>query len=184
MSKLSWAHPEFGSIIASSSFDRTVKIWEQAYPVRQAEAQPLGVNGSSGSAQAPPSNSRWVERAVLTDSRGTIRSIEFAPHHFGLKLVSCLICGTWRKLTINYPTPPLGNDILGQPTPDLRMSRTALPYDVATLGRTRCPRHPRPCLSSLPLPCTHRRSRHPHPVSRNVGSRYFSITSCTSPPAI
>ena len=27
VSKICWAHPEFGSIIASSSFDRTVKIW-------------------------------------------------------------------------------------------------------------------------------------------------------------
>ncbi|KAF8231012.1 WD40 repeat-like protein [Tricholoma matsutake] len=88
VSKLSWAHPEFGSIIASSSFDRTVKIWEQASLVRPAEAQPIGVNGSSGSAQSPPSNSRWVERAVLTDTRGTIRSVEFAPHHFGLKLAT------------------------------------------------------------------------------------------------
>jgi nucleoporin SEH1 len=107
VSRVSWAHPEFGSIIASSSFDRTVKIWEQASPVRQAEAQPMGVNGSSGSAQAPPSNSRWVERAVLTDSRGTVRSVEFAPHHFGLKLVSCGISNathSHQRLTIHFPT--------------------------------------------------------------------------------
>src|SRR6266576_2855372 len=29
VTKLSWAHPEFGSVLASSSFDRTVKIWEE-----------------------------------------------------------------------------------------------------------------------------------------------------------
>jgi nucleoporin SEH1 len=28
-----------------------------------------------------------VERAVLVDARGTVRAVEFAPHHFGLKLV-------------------------------------------------------------------------------------------------
>lgn len=33
------------------------------------------------------SPSRWVERAVLLDARGTVRAVEFAPHHFGLKLV-------------------------------------------------------------------------------------------------
>lgn len=33
------------------------------------------------------SSSRWVERAVLLDARGTVRAVEFAPHHFGLKLV-------------------------------------------------------------------------------------------------
>src|SRR6266576_1940668 len=30
ISKVCWAHPEYGTIIASSSFDRTVKIWEKA----------------------------------------------------------------------------------------------------------------------------------------------------------
>ena len=83
VSKVSWAHPEFGSIIASSSFDRTVKIWEQS-PV-----SPQEVNGTTASATHPPGtfSSRWVERAVLLDARGTVRAVEFAPHHFGLKVV-------------------------------------------------------------------------------------------------
>jgi len=29
VTKLSWAHPEFGSVLASSSFDRVVKVWEE-----------------------------------------------------------------------------------------------------------------------------------------------------------
>ncbi|TRM59024.1 WD40-repeat-containing domain protein [Schizophyllum amplum] len=32
VAKLSWAHPEFGSIIASASYDHSVKIWEQFAP--------------------------------------------------------------------------------------------------------------------------------------------------------
>lgn len=90
VSKLSWAHPEFGSIIASASFDRSVKVWEQASALgQQAPPQQLnGGNGSRNSAQSQSSTSRWVERAVLTDARGTVRAVEFAPHHFGLKLVS------------------------------------------------------------------------------------------------
>ncbi|KAF5370355.1 hypothetical protein D9758_006904 [Tetrapyrgos nigripes] len=83
VSKVSWAHPEFGSIIASSSFDRTVKIWEHS----PEAAQPPTVNGNSN-AQAQPSSSKWVERAVLLDARGTVRTVEFAPHHFGLKLAT------------------------------------------------------------------------------------------------
>ncbi|TFK39244.1 WD40-repeat-containing domain protein [Crucibulum laeve] len=86
VSKLSWAHPEFGSIIASGSFDRTVKIWEQASPMAQAESNVNGNNGAQPS--SGPSNSRWIERAVLPDARGTVRSVEFAPHHFGLKLAT------------------------------------------------------------------------------------------------
>ncbi|KAG6845009.1 hypothetical protein H0H87_001781 [Tephrocybe sp. NHM501043] len=89
VSKLSWAHPEFGSIIASSSFDRSVKVWEQTLPSGQSETsqQPTG-NGSGASTQSQASTSRWAERAVLTDARGTVRAVEFAPHHFGLKLAT------------------------------------------------------------------------------------------------
>lgn len=83
ISKLSWAHPEFGSIIASASFDRTVKIWEQA-AISQGDSQVNGTQPGGGSF-----NSRWVERAVLSDAKGTVRAVEFAPHHFGLKLVRC-----------------------------------------------------------------------------------------------
>ncbi|KAG5653850.1 hypothetical protein H0H81_009929 [Sphagnurus paluster] len=90
VSKLSWAHPEFGSILASSSFDRTVKVWEQVAPLGLADAgQQLNGGGSgSSAAQSQQTNSRWVERAVLTDARGTVRAVEFAPHHFGLKLAT------------------------------------------------------------------------------------------------
>ncbi|PPQ88570.1 hypothetical protein CVT25_009949 [Psilocybe cyanescens] len=85
VSKLSWAHPEFGSIIASSSFDRTVKIWEQTTAQSDSQ-QSNNVNGPSQN--HVPMNSRWTERAVLSDAKGTVRAVEFVPHHFGLKLVS------------------------------------------------------------------------------------------------
>lgn len=80
VSKLSWAHPEFGPILASSSFDRTVKIWEQTYS--EPESQANGAKSQNAS--------RWIERAVLVDAKATVRSVEFAPHHFGLKLVSAV----------------------------------------------------------------------------------------------
>ncbi len=80
ITKVAWAHPEFGTILASASFDRTVKVWEQT-SYSEPETQ---LNGSSGSLSA----SRWVERASLIDARGTVRWVEFAPQHFGLKLVS------------------------------------------------------------------------------------------------
>ncbi|KAF5380089.1 hypothetical protein D9615_006204 [Tricholomella constricta] len=87
VSRLSWAHPEFGSVIASSSFDRTVKVWEQVSPLGQPDSSQQ-LNGSGSSSQSQPPNSRWVERAVLTDARGTVRAVEFAPHHFGLKFAA------------------------------------------------------------------------------------------------
>ncbi len=67
--KVIWSHPEFGQLLATCSFDRTIKIWEEA------ENETMG------------SGRRWLERAKLGHARGTIQDIEFAPNHFGLKLV-------------------------------------------------------------------------------------------------
>ena len=79
---MSWAHPEFGTVLASGSFDRTVKVWEQT---SSADLEGPQTNGTRGSASS--SGARWTERAMLVDARGTVRAVEFAPAHFGLKLV-------------------------------------------------------------------------------------------------
>ncbi|KAF9446449.1 nuclear pore protein seh1, partial [Macrolepiota fuliginosa MF-IS2] len=84
VSKVCWAHPEFGSVLASSSFDRTAKVWEQAPPSALLDSQ-LG-NTTSGTQPQPIS--RWIERNVMAESKGTVRDIEFAPHYFGLKLAT------------------------------------------------------------------------------------------------
>ncbi|KAL5514312.1 hypothetical protein ACEPAG_2400 [Sanghuangporus baumii] len=76
ITKISWAHPVFGSILASGSFDRTVKIWEQ-----REDMPGTGPGATDG-------KSKWVERAVLLEAKGSVRSVEFAPHHFGLKLAA------------------------------------------------------------------------------------------------
>jgi len=84
VTKVSWAHPEFGSVLASSSFDRTVKIWEETPADNTDQPQ---ANGASASVAASSPGTRWVERAVLADAKGSVRGVEFAPHQFGLKLV-------------------------------------------------------------------------------------------------
>lgn len=109
MAKLSWAHPEFGSIIASASYDHSVKIWEQ---VRATDEPAPAINGVVDGSPAGPS--RWVERAILTDARGSVRSVEFAPHHFGLKLVRWL-CGTERRAHRFLSLLHTGDGLLGQP---------------------------------------------------------------------
>ncbi|OSX63514.1 hypothetical protein POSPLADRAFT_1055569 [Postia placenta MAD-698-R-SB12] len=81
ISKVSWAHPEFGTILASASFDRTVKVWEQTYT---PDADAIQINGGAG----PSGPSRWVERAVLVDAKGTVRAVEFAPQRVGMKLAT------------------------------------------------------------------------------------------------
>lgn len=87
VSKVSWAHPQFGSIIASSSFDRTVKIWEQTSTSPSDAQQSSSTNGSQNQSGSGPPSSRWTDRVVLPEAKGTVRAVEFAPHHFGLKLV-------------------------------------------------------------------------------------------------
>ncbi|THH03870.1 hypothetical protein EW145_g5942 [Phellinidium pouzarii] len=79
VTKISWAHPTFGSVIASSSFDRTVKIWEQMHADSDAQASGSGSSGGS---------TRWVERAVFLDAKDSVRAVEFAPYHFGMKLAA------------------------------------------------------------------------------------------------
>ncbi|KAG8704231.1 hypothetical protein FRC08_002351, partial [Ceratobasidium sp. 394] len=72
VAKVAWAHPEFGTLIASCSYDRTVKIWEDA----------------RGIPDAPGGSSKFQLRATLTEARGTVRAVDFAPAAFGLKLVT------------------------------------------------------------------------------------------------
>lgn len=71
VTKAIWAHPEFGQVIASSSFDRSVKIWEEV-------------------------DKRWVERAKLGHAKGSVVDIEFSPNHLGLKIASCSADGYLR----------------------------------------------------------------------------------------
>lgn len=69
--KLSWAHPEFSScrILASCSYDRTVKLWQEV----PEELQGLG--------------RRWMRLATLAvELYGPIYDVQFAPLHLGLKL--------------------------------------------------------------------------------------------------
>lgn len=69
--RLSWANPEFSSspILASCSYDRTVKIWQE---------QPEEPHGSGR---------RWMKLATLAiESYGPIYDVVFAPSHLGLKL--------------------------------------------------------------------------------------------------
>ena len=46
-----------------------------------------GVTGA-GAGGAIGRGLRWVERATLAEAKGSVRVVEFAPRHFGLKIVS------------------------------------------------------------------------------------------------
>lgn len=65
---ISWAHPEYGRLIASGSYDGTVAIWQQKG--RDPETRLLKYN----------------LEAELTHFKGPVTRCLFAPHHTGLKL--------------------------------------------------------------------------------------------------
>jgi nucleoporin SEH1 len=71
---LSFAHPIHGSLLASCSHDRTVRIWEEL----------------PASSTTAPGGVHWVERGTLTGAKGGVRVVEFAPPNpaFGLRVAS------------------------------------------------------------------------------------------------
>ncbi|KAH3679634.1 hypothetical protein WICMUC_000866 [Wickerhamomyces mucosus] len=66
--KLDWASPEFGKILASVSYDKTIRIWEEDLDEQHRSGR------------------RWKKLAILNDSKGPLYDIQFAPSHLGLKL--------------------------------------------------------------------------------------------------
>jgi len=75
--KLSWAHPEFGQVLASCSSDRVVHIYEEQTDTK--------------------TNKRaWKKVGKLTGARDSVQDLQFAPRHVGLKLATCCLDGQVR----------------------------------------------------------------------------------------
>jgi len=70
--KVTWAHPEFGSILATCAFDKACTVYEEA-------VSEVG----HGMQQS------WVKRCTLADARGVVMDVRFAPKKLGLVLATC-----------------------------------------------------------------------------------------------
>jgi len=66
---VAWAHPEFGSLLATTGSDHECKIWEER-----------------SHANASLSNRSWIVKSSLTEARKATTCLEFAPRHWGLQL--------------------------------------------------------------------------------------------------
>uniref|UniRef100_A0A914C3Z8 Nucleoporin SEH1 n=1 Tax=Acrobeloides nanus TaxID=290746 RepID=A0A914C3Z8_9BILA len=87
--KVRWAHPTFGQILATCSFDNTVHIFEETVP--DTSDQSLSRTGvQSGKFD---SSNRWRRRRALTDSGSNVTDIQFAPHFLGLMIATCNALG-------------------------------------------------------------------------------------------
>ncbi|XP_067929006.1 nucleoporin SEH1-like isoform X2 [Watersipora subatra] len=80
ISRVIWAHPEFGHVLATCSFDRTAIVWEELVSV---------------SAPGEVRN-QWVMKHTFVDSRTSVSDVKFAPKHLGLYLATCSNDGTVR----------------------------------------------------------------------------------------
>ncbi|KAJ1972393.1 epoxide hydrolase, soluble (sEH) [Dimargaris xerosporica] len=80
VTKVSWAHPEFGNLIATGSFDRTVKVWQES----REDVPQSGLGGAALEADA--NINPWLLVVSKKDAQGMIVDLEFAPHYVGLQL--------------------------------------------------------------------------------------------------
>lgn len=94
--QLAWSHPEHSNLLASCSYDRSVRIWEEVSVPHGAGGGAAGRPGGMPSAMTTTgtlqtmnatAGKRWIECGLLMDARGSVRNLEFAPNAFGLKLV-------------------------------------------------------------------------------------------------
>jgi protein transport protein SEC13 len=77
--QVAWAHPKFGSILASCSYDRKVCVWKETQP------------------------QQWSKVYEYADHQSSVNSIAFAPHELGLKIAAASADGTLSILTWRGP---------------------------------------------------------------------------------
>ena len=97
VTRVAWAHPEFGQLLATCGSDHSAAIWEErdasfSFPVGNTSYVHVGgdhANSSANSAGDPSASvSRWVKKAELSDARKAVNCVEFAPRHLGLKIAT------------------------------------------------------------------------------------------------
>jgi nucleoporin SEH1 len=86
---VTWAHPEFGSLLATAGADHDVKIWEEmSHTSVAAAAAATAAPSLAGGSHHVTATARWNLMASLTDARRGMTCVEFAPRQWGLKVAT------------------------------------------------------------------------------------------------
>ena len=106
---LSWAHPEFGCLLASASLDHTVTIWDELESVDETSGNVL---------------SRFRRLCELNDSRLGVNDVQFAPRHLGLMLAAACADGQVRIYQVTDVTAATHWELLETFEGDARDARS------------------------------------------------------------
>lgn len=101
VTSLSWGHPEFGQLLATSGSDGFATIWEERAEGSSGSAATTSTGFMNDRSDQPGNSSaltatRWTERAKLTDARKSLACVKFAPRHLRLQIATAGADGTVR----------------------------------------------------------------------------------------
>ena len=104
VTSVSWAHPEYGQLMATSGANGEFKIWEERPDsgtggLRRADSG-IRASSSGGSNSSLSGNSGkgtlWSELASVKDTSKPLKCVKIAPRHLGLKLATASADGCVR----------------------------------------------------------------------------------------
>ena len=135
--RLSWAHPEFGQLLASCSEDRTACIWEEQESIG---GEYILKNRSGGASKQ--SGQRWQVKTTLSESTKPVHDVKFAPRHLGLKIATASADGYVRL----YDAPDVFNLSMWQLELSIQVEQTP-GAGVNVTGSSNKSEHGLTCLS-------------------------------------
>ncbi len=93
---VSWAHAEFGILVATGGTDQQIHVWEEISSSSGGGGNTNAGTGSHTAAAATTTRVKWNLKASLTDARRGVTCTEFAPRQWGLKLATGSLDGCVR----------------------------------------------------------------------------------------
>lgn len=148
---VTWAHAEFGSLLATTGADHDCKIWEEVV-VTDNNNTPTTTNTFYHANANNNNNSnsrRWNVKASLTEARRGVSCVEFAPRHWGLKLATGSHDGCVRiyeavdvmnlaQWPVSATLPAFASTLEDSPSSSLSSTSAATAAATTTVGSCTC----------------------------------------------